>query len=74
MHIYFMGVLVSLLIIAVTFLTKLRKIHKSKQVFVVHLDDLFFASICAFASWVTVIVFVVMCIKRDVETVVIKKF
>jgi amino acid transporter len=74
MHIYFMGVLVSLLIIAVSFLIKLRKIHKTKEVYIVHLDDIFFTSVCASASWITVIVFVVMCIKKDVETVVIKKF
>jgi len=74
MHIYFVGVLISLLILAVTFLVKLRKVRTNHEVYEVTLGDLFFAVICVFGSWTTAIVFVIMCINSNLEHKVIKKF
>jgi len=73
-HIYLTGVLISFLIVAITFLSKLRKIHKTNKVFPVSVGDLFFAAVCISASWSTVIVFLLMCLKTDLEHKIIRKF
>jgi hypothetical protein len=73
-HIYLMGVLTSFLIVAISFLIRLRRVHKYNKVYIVTLGDLFFALVCVSASWATALTFVLMCVKKDLEDKVIRKF
>ena len=74
MHIYFTGVLLSTLIMIITVLIRYRKIQKTQDVFEITTGDIFFALICVSAAWVTVVVFITMCIKPEVEDYVIRRF
>lgn len=74
MHIYFIGVLISTLIMTITLLTKFRKIRGTNKIFIVQWGDIFFAAICISASWITALIFVLMCIKPDIEHKIVRKF